>query len=120
MRVAVTARGDNLQSEVDPRFGRARYFVIVDTETGDFTVVDNEQNLNAAQGAGIQAAQHVAAQGVQAVLTGHCGPKAFKALTAGGIAVFSGVEGTVADAVERYKAGQLSAGEGADVRGHWG
>jgi len=120
MKVAVSARGGSLQSEVDPRFGRARYFVIVDTETGEFTAVDNEQNLNAAQGAGIQAAQHVAAQGVQAVLTGHCGPKAFRTLSAGGIAVFTGVEGTVADALERYKAGELSTAEDADVHGHWG
>ena len=68
MKIAVTSRGAELDSEVDPRFGRARYFVIVDTDTGESRAVDNEQNLNAAQGAGIQAAQLVATQGVEALL----------------------------------------------------
>jgi predicted Fe-Mo cluster-binding NifX family protein len=119
MKIAVTSRGEDLSSQVDARFGRARYFVIVETETGEFTALDNEQNLNAAQGAGVQAAQHVAGQGVEAVITGHCGPRAFQVLTAGGIKVFNGLDGTVAEAVEQFKAGELTQADGADVASHW-
>ena len=119
MKVAVTSRGMELDSEVDPRFGRARYFIVVDTDTGEFQTMDNAQNLNAAQGAGIQAAQQVAALGVEALLTGHCGPNAFRALSAGGIKIFAGAEGTVAEAIEQFKAGKLTPAEGADVQGHW-
>jgi predicted Fe-Mo cluster-binding NifX family protein len=119
MKIAVTSRGPTLESEVDLRFGRARYFVVADTETGEFHAVDNEQNLNAMQGAGVQAAQQVAAQAVEAVVTGHCGPRAFQVLTAGGVKVFNGAEGTVANAIEQFKAGNLTQAEGADVGGHW-
>ncbi|MBN1917689.1 MAG: NifB/NifX family molybdenum-iron cluster-binding protein [Verrucomicrobia bacterium] len=119
MKVAVTSRGKELDSEVDPRFGRARFFVLVDTDTGEFQAMDNGQNLNAAQGAGIQAAQNVAALGAEALLTGHCGPNAFRALSAGGIKVFAAVTGTVAEAIEQFKAGTLAPAEDADVQGHW-
>jgi predicted Fe-Mo cluster-binding NifX family protein len=119
MKVVVTSRGMELDSEVDPRFGRARYFILADTETGEFEAVDNAQNLNAAQGAGIQAAQQLAALGAEALLTGHCGPNAFKALSAGGIKVFAGAQGTVAEAIEQFKAGTLTPAEDADVQGHW-
>jgi predicted Fe-Mo cluster-binding NifX family protein len=119
MKVVVTSRGTDLDSEVDPRFGRARYFLVVETETGEFEAVDNAQNLNAAQGAGIQAAQQVAALGAEALLTGHCGPNAFRTLSAGGIKVFAGVAGTVAEAIERFKAGALTPAGDADVQGHW-
>jgi len=119
VKVVVTSQGADLNSPVDSRFGRARNFIVVDTETGEFHAVDNEQNLNAVQGAGIQAAQQVAAESVEALLTGHCGPKAFQVLSAGGIKVFNGAEGTVANAIERFKAGELSEAAGADVGGHW-
>lgn len=119
MKVAVTSRGAELDSEVDPRFGRARYFVIVNTDTGEFQAVDNEQNLNAMQGAGPQATQLVAQQGVEALLTGHVGPNAFRALTTAGIKVYSNAEGTVRDSVEQFKAGKLAQAKDADVQGHW-
>ena len=119
MKIAVTSRGAELDSEVDPRFGRARYFVIVDTDSGEAQAVDNEQNLNAAQGAGPQAAQLVAQHGGEALLTGHVGPNAFRALSAAGIKIYSGAEGTVRDAVEQFKAGKLAQAGGADVQGRW-
>ena len=84
MKIAVTSRGEDLQSTVDERFGRARYFLVVDTETGSFEAHDNAQSAGSLQGAGIQSARNVARQGVSAVLTGHCGPKAFRALAAAG------------------------------------
>jgi len=119
MKIVVTSQGPTLESEVDPRFARARYFIVADTDTGEFHAVDNEQNLNAAHGAGVQAAQLVAGQGVEAVLTGNCGPRAFQVLTAGGIKIFNGAEGTVADAIERLKSGELTETDGADVGSHW-
>ncbi len=97
MKIAVTAQGTDLESQVDPRFGRTKYFVVIDTDSDNFEVVDNAQNLNAAQGAGIQAVRNVAELGVEAVLTGHCGPNAFRTLTAAGIKVFTGASGTVKD-----------------------
>ncbi len=119
MKLTVTSQGQQLSSPVDPRFGRAKYFVVVDTETGDFTVADNSQNLNAAQGAGIQAGKNVVDLGAKVVVTGHVGPKAFATLQAGGVSIYTGASGTVADAVEQFKAGKLQQSNGADVQGHW-
>ncbi|MBN2131387.1 MAG: NifB/NifX family molybdenum-iron cluster-binding protein [Sedimentisphaerales bacterium] len=119
MKIAVTAQGNELESPVDPRFGRAKYFVVVDTETGEFTAVDNTQNLNAAQGAGIQAGRNVVELDVQAVLTGHVGPKAFATLLAGGVQVYPGATGTVAQAIEQFKSGALTPADVPDVQGHW-
>jgi len=119
MKVAVTSQGRELNSPVDPRFGRAKYFVVVDTETGNFSVADNSQNLNAAQGAGIQAGKNVAELGAEAVITGHVGPKAFATLQAGGVAIYAGASGTIADAIEQFKAGALKQSGRADVEGHW-
>lgn len=119
MKIVVTAQGDSLTSLVDPRFGRAKYFIAVDSETGKWFASDNTQNLNAAQGAGVQAASAVVGLGAEAVLTGHCGPKAFRALQAAGITVYTGVDGTVAEAVERFNKGDIVPSEDADVGGHW-
>ncbi len=119
MKAAVTAQGKSMEAEVDPRFGRARHFVVVDTETGDFSVADNRQSFDAAQGAGIQAGSNVAALGVTDVVTGHMGPKAFRTLQAAGIRVHIGATGTVREAIEQLKAGTLQPADGADVEGHW-
>ena len=119
MKIAVTSKGTELTSEVDPRFGRARYFIVMDTESDAFEAVDNEQNLNAAQGAGIQAAQKVAEADVEALISGNVGPRAFATLNAAGIKIYIGAEGTVADAAEQFKAGKLKAADDANVEGHW-
>ena len=119
MKLAVTSQGNNLKSPLDPRFGRARYFIVVDIETGAFSVADNTVNLNAAQGAGIQAGKRVAELGVEGLITGHVGPKAFSTLQAGGVKIYTGASGTVADAIEQFKAGKLVAAAPADVEGHW-
>ena len=119
MRIAITSQGEQLQSPVDPRFGRAKWFVIADTETADFEVVDNKKNFNAAQGAGIQASRNVAELGVQAVVTGNVGPKAFSTLRAAGIDVYVGADGTVQEALDNFKAGALEQAEAANVKGHW-
>ncbi len=119
MKLAVTAQGPDLDSLVDPRFGRARYFLLVDTETGTFTAHDNVQNLNAPQGAGIQAAQTVVNLGAEVVLTGNVGPKAFATLQAGQVAICPGASGTVQQAVEQWRSGSLQPAGKANVEGHW-
>lgn len=119
MKIVVTSKGTGLESEVDARFGRARYFLVVDTESGEFVTVDNEQNLNATQGAGIQAARKVSETGAEAVVTGNVGPRAFATLNAAGIKVYISASGTVAEAVEQFKSGILKPTDGANVESHW-
>jgi predicted Fe-Mo cluster-binding NifX family protein len=119
MKIAVTCSGSTPDAPVDPRFGRAKAFVVVDTATGTWSTHDNTQNLNAAQGAGIQAAEAVCRLGVETVITGHCGPKAFRALRAAGVAVVVGADGSAAEAVAAFRAGRLKVAESADVEGHW-
>jgi predicted Fe-Mo cluster-binding NifX family protein len=119
MKIVVTSRGDSLDSQVDTRFGRARYFIVIDPDSVGFELVDNKQNVNAPEGAGIQAAQTVADHGVSYVLSGHCGPKAFRALSASGIKVIVGVSDcTVREAVEKFKQDKLQETKEADVEGH--
>jgi predicted Fe-Mo cluster-binding NifX family protein len=119
MRIAVTSQGQDLNGEVDPRFGRAPWFLLVDPETMAFEAVENAQSLNLPQGAGIQAAQNVAQHKPVAVLTGNCGPKAFKALQAAGIKVVVGVKGSIEEAVKAYARGDYQAASDANVEGHW-
>ena len=119
MKIAITAQGDTLQSPVDPRFGRAKNFIVIDSETGDYQAVDNVMNLHAAQGAGIQAGRTVSELGVEAVVTGNVGPKAFSLLNAAGIKIYIGASGTVEQALEQYKQGALQLAGGANVQGHW-
>ncbi len=119
MKIAVTAMGPNLDAEVDPRFGRAAYVVIVDTETMEFEAVDNSKNVQAFKGAGIQAATMVSNRGAAVLLTGYCGPNAFKTLNAGGVKVVNDVSGTVRGVVEDFKNGEVTYSEEANVEGHW-
>lgn len=119
VKVAFTTSGDNLDAPLDRRFGRALRFLIYDLDTKTFEVVDNTQNLNAAQGAGIQSAETVVRLGAGAVVTGHCGPKAFRVLTAAGIKIFNSEAATVAEALEYHRTGGLLEAAAADVEGHW-
>ncbi|MFC1889910.1 NifB/NifX family molybdenum-iron cluster-binding protein [Thermodesulfobacteriota bacterium] len=119
MKVAITATGADLEAKVDPRFGRAALFILYDTEGKSFTTVDNTQNLNAAQGAGIQAGQNIVESGVSALITGNCGPKAFQVLKSSGIKVYIGAVGTVKDAIEDFREGRLSMADSPNVEGHW-
>lgn len=119
MKVALTAAGGSLESPFDSRFGRAQTFIIYDTDTETTTVLDNAQNLNSAQGAGIQAAQHVLDSGATALITGHLGPKAAKVIFAAGIDVYQTDAGTVAQALAMFTSKALKPMKGADVNGHW-
>ena len=119
MKISVTSVGKTMDSPVDQRFGRAAYFVVVDTETMDFAVIDNE-NVAAAGGAGISSAKVVIDAGAEAVLTGNCGPNAQRTLSAAGVRLYTGVTGTVAEAVELFKGGKLTEAEGPNVQSHFG
>jgi predicted Fe-Mo cluster-binding NifX family protein len=119
MKVAVTSQGRELSSEVDPRFGRARKLIVVDTETGQFQAHDNTVNLHAVQGAGIQTGKNVANLDVDAVITGSVGPNAFKTLSAAKIKVFLADKQTVRQAIDSFKEGKLREVEQANVEGHW-
>jgi len=119
MKVVVSGSGTDLSSQVDPRFGRCPYYLIVDTDTMDFESISNSAN-SSAHGAGIKAAQLVASKGVEAVLTGNVGPNAYSALSASSIKVISGITGSVMDAVERFKRGEFNDAGGPTVRGHFG
>lgn len=119
MKIAVTSKGTNLDSEVDPRFGRAAYILIVDPETLEFEALDNKENVNALKGAGIQAARMVSDKGTDVLLTGFCGPNAFKAMKAANIGVANNASGSVRDAVKAYLDGKLPLSDEANVEGHW-
>ena len=119
MIIAVSSQGQELTSPVDPRFGRAQYFIIYNTDNDSFEAISNDQNVRAAQGAGIQASETVARQKPEIVISGNFGPKAHHALTAVGIktALFS--DGTVNDAIELAKTNKLQFSDSANVEGHW-
>ncbi|RLI37260.1 dinitrogenase iron-molybdenum cofactor biosynthesis protein [Candidatus Bathyarchaeota archaeon] len=119
MKVAVSATGPSLDAQVDPRFGRCAYFVIVDTETMQFESIQNTSQYSFS-GAGIQAAQLVASKGVKAVLTGNVGPNAYQALSAAGIQIVTGAYGTVREAVMRYKRGELGGATSPTAPMHYG
>jgi len=119
MKIAVSSSGNTLDSQIDPRFGRCVYFLIVDTDDMNFEAFDNE-SLALGGGAGIQAAQFVASKGAKAILTGNVGPNAAKTLGAAGVEVFVGQNGTVGEALERYKGGGLQSTRAPNVADHHG
>ena len=119
MKVAVTAQGKELASQIDQRFGRAKWLIVIDTETGDFQSHDNAMNQNAVQGAGIQTGQNIANLGVEAVITGNVGPNASKTLNAAKVRVFLAEKQTVREALDAFKAGELKEVDRANVEGHW-
>jgi len=107
MKLIITSEGPNPSDLVDPRFGRARYFIQYDSASESYVSADNSEQAAAAQGAGVQAAQKVVGIGAEALLTGHCGPKAFQVLDEANVTIYSGFEGTVLDAVKAWKNGAL-------------
>lgn len=119
MKVAVSAQGKDLEAQVDPRFGRAAYFVIVDPDTMEFEAVDNKQSLNMPQGAGVQAGMTVINKNVEVLLTGNCGPKAFRTLAAANVDVITGVKGTVKEAIDHFKEGKYKTASAPSVGSHW-
>ena len=119
MKIIITAQDSNPTSEMDTRFGRAKWLIVFDTDTGDYKSHNNEVNLNAAQGAGIQTGRNIANLGAEAVITGNVGPNAFKTLNAAGVKVFLSGKQTVLQTVDSYRTGELKEVEQANVEGHW-
>jgi predicted Fe-Mo cluster-binding NifX family protein len=119
MKVEITSTGKELDSKLDPRFGRTASFILVDPDPMDFEAVENSQNLNLPQGAGIQAGKTIVDHHVDVLITGNCGPKAFKVLQQANVQVVTGAHGTVSDAITQFKNGDLDVALEANVEGHW-
>lgn len=119
MKICITSMGDNLDSDVDPRFGRCKYFLIIDTDSMNVKSVSND-SMMASGGAGIQAAQMVAKTGAGTVITGNIGPNAFQTLTAAGVKVITGVNGGIKDVVDMFNRGELKEIDAPSVGSHFG
>lgn len=119
MKIAISADSDKISGAVDTRFGRAKGFIIHDTDTGVNVYVDNAQNLESTQGAGIQSAKTVINAGAKVLLTGNVGPKAYSVLHAANIDVYIGANGRVSDSLEDFKNGKMRKADGANVESHW-
>jgi len=119
MKIAVTSTGPNLDDSMDMRFGRCAYFLVVETDSMDVEAIQNP-NIAVGGGAGIQSAQMMADRDVKAILTGNCGPNAYQTFNAAGVEVITGATGTVREAVEQYKAGNLRPSPAPNVQSHFG
>ncbi len=119
MKISVTSSGTELKSEVDPRFGRCLFFIIYDTDNDQFEAIENS-NIRGMGGVGIQSAQMMADKDVQVIITGNCGPNAFRTINAAGIQLISGVSGTVESAIRNYKEGKLKPANQSNAEPHSG
>jgi predicted Fe-Mo cluster-binding NifX family protein len=119
MKICVSSTSNNLESPIDPRFGRCAYLIIVDSETMQFEAIPN-MAAGATGGAGIQAAQSAANRGVKVVITGNVGTNAFDALSAAGVEIVTGASGTVREVVEKFKKGEFQRTGSPTVGGHYG
>jgi predicted Fe-Mo cluster-binding NifX family protein len=119
LKIAITAIAASLDADIDPRFGRCQYFVIADPDTMEFEALENSGAM-VGGGAGISTAQTIVGKGIEAVLTGNCGPNAYQVLSAAGIKVVTGVSGKVRDAIQSYKSGELKVSSQPNVTGHFG
>ena len=119
MKIAITSMGAKLEDKVDPRFGRCHYFILFDTESNKFEAIENT-GAQGMGGVGILSGQIMADKGAETVLTGSCGPNAFQTLQAAGIKVITGATGTVQEAIDKFKSGELKAISQANASAHSG
>jgi predicted Fe-Mo cluster-binding NifX family protein len=119
MKIAVSSENASASNPVDPRFGRAKYFMIYDTETKNWECINNAQNLHSAQGAGIQAAATIVNNDCSVLISGHCGPKAFAALSKANVEVYLSGNSTVEEALQLYFDNKLEKASEANAEGHW-
>ena len=119
MKIAFTTSGNGMDAPIDERFGRAARFLVYDLDDDTFELFENEQNLNAVQGAGIQSAQTVVRAGAGVLVTGHCGPKAFRVLSSAGVKVYTSHVLSITEVLQQYLMGTLTELSSADVEGHW-
>ncbi|HHT02144.1 MAG TPA: dinitrogenase iron-molybdenum cofactor biosynthesis protein [Firmicutes bacterium] len=119
MKLAICAQGEGMAAQTDPRFGRCRYFVVVDLASGAVETLENP-NCQSAGGAGIQTAQMLADMAVEAVVVGNLGPNAARTLGAAGIQINQGLRPTVAETVQAYRRGELKQDGDATVDAKFG
>jgi len=119
MKICISSEGKTMDSKVDPRFGRCRNFIFFDTETGHFEIQENTHSQFQG-GSGIQSAQLVVSKGVKAVLTGNIGPNAHQVFSTAGISIFSGVSGTVKEAIDNFKNGKYQPDDAPNVDSKFG
>jgi len=119
MKIAIPVGEDNIQSPVDSRFGRATMFLVYNDEDLSSRFIENTQDLQATQGAGLQSATNVIEADATCVILTHCGPKAFKLLSSYDVEVYIAINMTAEKAIEEFKAGKLERMKDADVEGHW-
>ena len=119
MKIALTSQGTNLDSLIDPRLGRTKGFIIVNSESMEYQYLENTWSSQSARGAGIQAAQVLADEKVAVLITGNCGPKAFTSLKAAGIKVIAGVQGQIRECIEKWQKGELKPSPSATMNSHW-
>lgn len=119
MIVAIPTAGKDLDAQVDSRFGRSIGFILYDTKTGNYRHSVNNLDELALEGAGVQAGTNLIKDKIEAIITGHCGPKAFRILSGEGIQVYLGCEGTIRECLAKLQEGELQPAEGPDVEDHW-
>ena len=119
MKVAVTSQGPDMTSEIDPRFGRARFFILIDTDSDLFTARDNRRNVDMVGRAGVSAAQDIVRLGVDALITEKVGPRTLATLQAGNIDVYVGASGHVRDALAQFRRGELERIGEPTIEEHW-
>ena len=119
MKIAITSTGPTLEDNVEARFGRCPYFLIIDTDTMRLEAIENP-NIALGGGAGIQSAQLMSEKGVTTILTGNCGPNAERTLRTGGVKLHTGVKGTVSEAIEFFRNGKLKEADGPNVQSRFG
>jgi predicted Fe-Mo cluster-binding NifX family protein/ferredoxin len=119
MKIAVTSTGPTLDNDVEARFGRCGYFLVIDPDTMQFEAIENP-NIALGGGAGIQSAQLMSEKGVTTVLTGNCGPNAFSVFGQAGIQVIVGLNGNIRNAVEQFKTGRFTSADSPNVQSHFG
>jgi len=119
MKIAITSEGKDLSSMVDPRFGRAKGFILYDADNSKFDYFDNGQNLQSSKGAVIHAAKNVINAGAIAIITGNVGPKAHSALSSVGFEIYINAQESVQETIDSYRKGLLKKAFEANVEGHW-
>ncbi len=119
VKICISSTGEDLNANVDPRFGRCDYFLIIDPKTMDFESIDNKSS-KAMGGAGIQAAEHIAKTGAKVVITGNVGPNAFQTLKAAGIKIITGASGNIKDILDKFNRGELNEIDRPSVESHFG
>ena len=119
MKIAISSTQDNLEGDVDQRFGRCKFFLLIDLENMAYDTIENESTM-VSGGAGIKAAEMIVRNGANIVITGNIGPNAFQTLSSGGIEVYTGARGSIKQSIEQFKKGELQKTENANVKNHAG